>query len=201
VQITDTRCATALLCLLVRRAEGGPFKILHWRAPRLFVEGLTRERVVLVLFTSNLIGMTLARSLHYQFYVWYFHTLPWLLWQTRLPIPLRFVLVCLHMCATRLCRAPTNALPLQDCGAPRHRVQLECVSRDATQLGGAAPLPRHSSRRTLVRKRAVATATRPRKAKGVLAQANCSSSSVFVKKYRRVFGSFTVLQLQHDCLC
>ncbi|KAK0395726.1 hypothetical protein QR680_001400 [Steinernema hermaphroditum] len=31
------------------------------------------------LFTSNLIGITFARSLHYQFYSWYFHSLPFIL--------------------------------------------------------------------------------------------------------------------------
>lgn len=47
--------------------------------------------IVRILFTSNFIGMVFSRSLHYQFYVWYFHTLPWLLWQTSAPMALRYV--------------------------------------------------------------------------------------------------------------
>lgn len=42
-----------------------------------------QEDVVLVLFTSNLIGITFARSLHYQFYSWYAHQVPYLAWRTR----------------------------------------------------------------------------------------------------------------------
>lgn len=46
-----------------------------------FVPSLNRQsQTVLILFTSNFIGMCFSRSLHYQFYVWYFHTLPYLLW-------------------------------------------------------------------------------------------------------------------------
>jgi len=35
--------------------------------------------IPLLLFTSNLIGITFARSLHYQFHSWYFHQVPFLL--------------------------------------------------------------------------------------------------------------------------
>lgn len=44
-----------------------------------------------MMFTCNFIGIIFARSLHYQFYSWYFQTIPYLLWQaqwkiTQLPI-------------------------------------------------------------------------------------------------------------------
>lgn len=35
---------------------------------------------VLPLFLANFVGVACSRSLHYQFYVWYFHSLPYLLW-------------------------------------------------------------------------------------------------------------------------
>lgn len=43
---------------------------------------LTAEYIAHVLFVSNMIGIIFARTLHYQFYSWYFHTIPMILWQT-----------------------------------------------------------------------------------------------------------------------
>ena len=37
---------------------------------------------------TNFIGVVCARSLHYSFYTWYFHTLPWLFYRSRLPVAL-----------------------------------------------------------------------------------------------------------------
>jgi alpha-1,3-mannosyltransferase len=41
--------------------------------------------IITTIFTSNFIGIVFARTLHYQFYVWYFHMLPHLLWCIRIP--------------------------------------------------------------------------------------------------------------------
>jgi alpha-1,3-mannosyltransferase len=50
-----------------------------------------RETVVTA-FTCNFIGVATARSLHYQFYLFYFFSLPVLLWATPLPTPVRLLL-------------------------------------------------------------------------------------------------------------
>ncbi|KAF9961066.1 dolichyl-P-Man:Man(5)GlcNAc(2)-PP-dolichol alpha-1,3-mannosyltransferase [Mortierella alpina] len=51
------------------------------------------NHILTLLFTSNFLGIVFARSLHYQFYSWYSMTLPYLLWQTRLPVVVRVLLL------------------------------------------------------------------------------------------------------------
>lgn len=66
--------------------------------------------ILILLFTSNFIGICFCRSLHYQFYVWYFHTLPFLLWDTRLSTPLRYVLNVVIFRPLKLCAILESAV-------------------------------------------------------------------------------------------
>lgn len=57
--------------------------------------------VTTVIFTSTFIGVTFARSLHYQFYCWYFHMLPYLLHRVsdRIPIAAKLaILAAIEVC-------------------------------------------------------------------------------------------------------
>lgn len=73
--------------------HGGLFQVITAGLKGEPVRQLTIEQIVYILFTSNFIGIVFARSLHFQFYVWYFHSIPLLLWHTPLPTLARLVLM------------------------------------------------------------------------------------------------------------
>eukprot|EP00568_Trieres_chinensis_P016891 CAMPEP_0183327710 /NCGR_PEP_ID=MMETSP0160_2-20130417/83906_1 /TAXON_ID=2839 ORGANISM="Odontella Sinensis, Strain Grunow 1884" /NCGR_SAMPLE_ID=MMETSP0160_2 /ASSEMBLY_ACC=CAM_ASM_000250 /LENGTH=241 /DNA_ID=CAMNT_0025495851 /DNA_START=142 /DNA_END=867 /DNA_ORIENTATION=- len=55
---------------------------------------LSPEYVAYTMFSSNFVGIAFARTLHYQFYSWYFHSVPFLLWSNAVfPFPVRVVIV------------------------------------------------------------------------------------------------------------
>ncbi|KAK7396878.1 hypothetical protein VNO78_18040 [Psophocarpus tetragonolobus] len=64
----------------VDKSSSSPLKILN------------KEHIVTTMFVGNFIGIVCARSLHYQFYSWYFYSLPYLLWKTKYPTLLRLIL-------------------------------------------------------------------------------------------------------------
>jgi len=79
------------------KRDGGVWKVLDRaiRRPTLpaGLAPLTADHIATVMFTSNLIGILFARSLHYQFYSWYAQQIPFLTWRTRYPIPLKLALI------------------------------------------------------------------------------------------------------------
>jgi len=74
--------------------------------------------IVVFLLIGNFVGVACARTLHYQFYVWYFHSLAALLWITSLPIPIRLgLLAIIEYIWNAYPPAPVTSLLLQICHA------------------------------------------------------------------------------------
>ncbi|XVE77639.1 hypothetical protein DITRI_Ditri13aG0078800 [Diplodiscus trichospermus] len=78
--------------------DGGLFNFLYSRIRSCLSRStiswpktLKKEYIATTMFAGNFIGIVCARSLHYQFYSWYFYSLPYLLWKTPFPTLLRVV--------------------------------------------------------------------------------------------------------------
>eukprot|EP00884_Botryococcus_braunii_P014202 jgi/Botrbrau1/22783/Bobra.0132s0109.1 len=81
------------------KTEGGLIKVIEgtWQRStaikkKITVRHVRAEHLLLVLFTGNFIGIVCARTLHFQFYSWYFHMIPFLLWQVDVHPILRLAL-------------------------------------------------------------------------------------------------------------
>jgi len=71
------------------------------------------QLLVLPLFMCNFIGVMMARSLHYQFYVWYYHTLHYLAWTTPYSTKIRLLLLgVIELCWNTYPSTPWSSLAL-----------------------------------------------------------------------------------------
>lgn len=61
--------------------------------PKRFSFSVRRDDPILTLFIANFIGVACSRSLHYQFYVWYYHSLPMILWATRYSVVVKILIL------------------------------------------------------------------------------------------------------------
>ncbi|VDO94856.1 unnamed protein product [Soboliphyme baturini] len=68
------RYVRVCLCPIFRCNLSLHFAVIHYF--------FTFQEILFAMFTSNFIGIAFSRTLHYQFYVWYYHTLPFLFWKT-----------------------------------------------------------------------------------------------------------------------
>lgn len=76
--------------------------------------GFTSAHIAGVILEGNFIGILFARSLHYQFYEWYFHSLPLLLWRSSFPggSVLRIALLCVIEYCWNVFPSTTNSSAL-----------------------------------------------------------------------------------------
>lgn len=81
-------CHLGTLVFLARKwwmasiAQRGPAKTVEWMrwTKNNNTQQLSPDYIIYTMFVSNFIGIAFARTLHYQFYSWYFHSLPMMHW-------------------------------------------------------------------------------------------------------------------------
>jgi alpha-1,3-mannosyltransferase len=190
-------CLAALAAYVWTARQGGLRRAIQARADgaRARSAALHPEHVLTTLVGCNAVGVLFARSLHFQFYCWYAHGVPLLLWRCdKLPLPLKLACVALLECA------PKSRL---EAAADASAARRECRRRRA--LTSPPPLPPPRSHAAAAPSRSV-TAARSRCGRAAL-----SPPSRVARRYawsyglERVEGTSTVassacLQIAHAVL-
>lgn len=95
------------------KSSGGLFRMI-WRAKLFDNRKLNPDHVVTCMLESNFIGIVFSRSIHYQFYVWYVHSLPFLTTRAwKQPVLPLLVIVVIEICYNIFPATPTSSLVLQ----------------------------------------------------------------------------------------
>lgn len=94
-----THLVTLLIFAHFRWTDSATNGILGLIKPSAFVKRPRRKlcptHALFVLFSSNFIGIVFSRTLHYQFYVWYAHFVPFLIWKGPISAPLKLLCIAL----------------------------------------------------------------------------------------------------------
>lgn len=97
------------------------------------------QLALLPIFLINFIGVICARSLHYQFYVWYFHSLPYLSWFTDYHTSFKIlILLLIEFCWNQYPSTIFSSLLLHAChmvllvGVVKKLFRETRLARDAT---------------------------------------------------------------------
>ncbi|KAL5288377.1 ALG3 family protein [Megaselia abdita] len=91
-----------------KEGENEAFKSIH------FDQAV--QLALLPIFLCNLIGIACSRSLHYQFYVWYYHSLPYLTFCTDFSIGIKFLILGLiELCWNTYPSTEFSSLILHGC--------------------------------------------------------------------------------------
>lgn len=84
----------AILLLLLHLGLLGIYHLNLYNGSKNGTRPTSPEQILSTLFVSNFIGICCSRTLHYQFYSWYYSALPYLLWrETPYPTPIRLLLL------------------------------------------------------------------------------------------------------------
>ncbi|XP_032219343.1 dol-P-Man:Man(5)GlcNAc(2)-PP-Dol alpha-1,3-mannosyltransferase isoform X1 [Nematostella vectensis] len=105
-----------LFCFYLYKWRGSSDRFLVFFKTPYKCQKISSTKLVTILFTSNFLGMVFSRSLHYQFYVWYFHTIPYLLWTTRLWTSARILILgVIELCWNTYPSTIASSLALHGC--------------------------------------------------------------------------------------